>query len=423
VKVLVLSNLYPPEFLGGYELACSQAADALRGRGHVVEVLTSRPRQLVPETPHVHRVFHVTDEWSPDLLGDDPVLSRTRLAASRVVDAYNVHALTEALGAIGPDVVYVHNLVGLGGLGLIGCLQYLGVPWVWHLGDTIPRELCSTRDGINPELAAQFGRTVRGTYSVVSRRVFDACHDDGLALNGRVELLPYWITGERPLVRARCYQGGDLRIMAAGRLDRQKGIDILIEAVALVRQSGYGGVSTDLFGNLTDPSLPALIRDLGLSDHVRLMGPRPQAELLRLYNDYDLFAFPTRRQEPFGLVPLEAASRGCVPLLTDDCGIAEWLAHGVHCLKAARTPGAFAQAIQTVLSGEVALEPIARRAGEAAWRDFHLDRLLPRIESLLADAARGTRSGGRRATRAEAYWLARMAEQITQSLIEESLSA
>src|SRR5262249_20404391 len=139
---------------------------------------------------------------------------------------------------------------------------------------------------------------------------------------------------------------------------------------------------------------------------------------------YDLFAFPTRRQEPFGLVPLEAAARGCVPVITDDCGIAEWLAHGVHCLKAARTPAAFARAIQTVLSGQVALAPVARRAGEPPWRAFHPHRLLPRIEGLLNDAARGARLvGSRRPTHAEAYWLARMAEQITQSLIEESLSA
>ena len=31
MRVLVISNLYPPDFLGGYELACGQAAEGLRG--------------------------------------------------------------------------------------------------------------------------------------------------------------------------------------------------------------------------------------------------------------------------------------------------------------------------------------------------------------------------------------------------------
>ena len=34
MRIVVLSNLYPPDVLGGYEIACAQAVDALRQRGH-----------------------------------------------------------------------------------------------------------------------------------------------------------------------------------------------------------------------------------------------------------------------------------------------------------------------------------------------------------------------------------------------------
>src|SRR5262249_17452622 len=40
-RVLVLSNLYPPFHLGGYELACADVVQALRSRGWDVLVLTS----------------------------------------------------------------------------------------------------------------------------------------------------------------------------------------------------------------------------------------------------------------------------------------------------------------------------------------------------------------------------------------------
>ena len=32
MKILVLSNLYPPDYIGGYECGCKQAVDALRAR-------------------------------------------------------------------------------------------------------------------------------------------------------------------------------------------------------------------------------------------------------------------------------------------------------------------------------------------------------------------------------------------------------
>ena len=50
MKILVLSNLYPPDFIGGYELGCRQVSDALRGRGHEVLVLTSAPRLPIADT-------------------------------------------------------------------------------------------------------------------------------------------------------------------------------------------------------------------------------------------------------------------------------------------------------------------------------------------------------------------------------------
>ena len=55
---------------------------------------------------------------------------------------------------------------------------------------------------------------------------------------------------------------------------------------------------------------------------------------------------PDPRREPFGFAPLEAAARGCVPIMSQACGIAEWFVHGVHFLKAPRTAEAFAEAVR-----------------------------------------------------------------------------
>src|SRR5262249_20964311 len=109
-----------------------------------------------------------------------------------------------------------------------------------------------------------------------------------------------------------------------------------------------------------------------------------------------------------------------VPLITRRCGIAEWLVHGVHCLKVDRSSEAYAAVIGAILEGTIELEPIARRGEGAAGRDVHIDAILPRVEGPLAAAARQSRAGA--GTAAEAYRMARMAEQLTQVLILDSLN-
>jgi hypothetical protein len=61
MRALVITNLYPPHALGGYELSCRDVVDRWRAAGHDVEVLTTTttfhdPAADPPE-PHVHRVL------------------------------------------------------------------------------------------------------------------------------------------------------------------------------------------------------------------------------------------------------------------------------------------------------------------------------------------------------------------------------
>jgi glycogen(starch) synthase len=421
MKILTLSNLYPPDFVGGYELACADVVNSLRDRGHDVRVLTAAPRQPVDSPPHILRRFKLIDEWNPNGMSDHPLGHRLDEAESRLVSAYNVHALTTVLDDFQPDVVYVCNLTGLGGFGLMACLQFLDVPWVWQLGDCVPRILCSSKPRSFPMLAEEFTRRIRGTFIVVSERVRRETEECGLTLGDHVATIPNWITGPKPPGRLDFYRGGPIRIMTAGQVARFKGSDILIEAAAQLRDAGHHDFAIHMYGNIYDRSLLQLIRKLDLADKVILKGVVPQKLLLETYHDYDLFAFPTHEREPFGLVPLEAVARGCVPIITRQCGIAEWLVHGVHCLKADRSPEAFARAITDVIAGRIDLQPIARRGAAAAWRDFHLDAIIPRIEHLLAVAA--GREKGIAGSSHDAYRLARMAEQLTTALLQEALTA
>jgi glycosyltransferase involved in cell wall biosynthesis len=424
MRILVLSNLYPPDFFGGYELGCRQAADALADAGHDVLVLTAAPRVPVPSEPRVRRAFQLTDVYSPYLQSKHHIVTLgLRHAGACFINAFNVHALLETLEAFEPDVVYVWNLVGLGGLGLMACLHYLGVPWVWHLMDKVPRDLCRLPFGPpGTPLAGLVRDRLEGTYLACSRRVVEEIDEPDALLRGSVELVPNWIVGEEPPLRTRFFRGGRLRVAsAAGHLCPPKGTDLIIEAARLLRQSGRPNFVIDLYGQVMDETYPALVRRHNLGEHVRLKGLRDQRELAELYRNYDVFAFPTWEREPFGFAPLEAAAAGCVPVLTNNCGIGEWLVHAVHCWKIERGAAPLADALADVLDGRIELAPIGRRVAAVVWRDFHIRRVLPRIEGALARAARQRRLA--RGEAGEAYHLAVLAEKLTQVLIEDWLAA
>jgi glycosyltransferase involved in cell wall biosynthesis len=424
VKILVLTNLYPPDFLGGYELGCQQVVDALIARGHNVRVLTSSPRRPVHDPVHVERRFRLADRSDPYLMGRlargaDAMLE----AEANFLSLHNVHALLASLDSFAPDVCYVWNLIGLGGLGVMAALVQLRVPWVWHLMDAVPIVLCSRRSSVVPRLAREFEERVSGRFIACSERLLREIEAGGIRLRGPVEVIPNWVTSaSKP--RLHYYAVGDhLRLVSAGQIGRHKGTDIIIQMAHRLREQGHDNFSIDIFGRVTDPYFNHLIRKLDLGDHVRFGGMLEPQELTRRYADrsYDMFLFPTWEREPFAFAPLEAAAAGCVPVLSAHCGNADLFIHGLDCLKAERTPEAFADVVESVLRGRTLLPALAKRAARLVSKYFHLDRLMPSIESVLMEAAADR--AGTPAASDEVYRLAALADKLTQTLVQEAASA
>lgn len=104
-----------------------------------------------------------------------------------------------------------------------------------------------------------------------------------------------------------------LRLLAAGRLERQKGFDVLIDAVARARAGG-ADVQVDICGEGSQrAALRACIEGRGVGDRVRLLGQRDDVPELMLAAD--ALVHPAR-WEGFGLVLLEAMRAGLPVLAT-----------------------------------------------------------------------------------------------------------
>src|SRR5947209_5142627 len=127
MRVLTITNNYPPHYYGGYELTCADVMQRFRAAGHDVTVLTSTIRVPGVEDvvdDDVLRSLHVYWDWEQDR----PEVPRSPLHRYRVERA-NLRVLDEVLRARAPDVVSVWHHGGLS-LGLLTVLEQRRLPVV-----------------------------------------------------------------------------------------------------------------------------------------------------------------------------------------------------------------------------------------------------------------------------------------------------
>jgi hypothetical protein len=132
MKILVLSNLYPPNAVGGYERLCAMVADRLAQRGHRISVLTSDYGTVQPPPDqNVERTLKL-------LTGNTIYEPFTGTDAQReAIARHNLHQLEKKLAQEKPGVVLVGNLYFLH-RSILGALPrarsvYL-LTDVWRLG-------------------------------------------------------------------------------------------------------------------------------------------------------------------------------------------------------------------------------------------------------------------------------------------------
>jgi glycosyltransferase involved in cell wall biosynthesis len=141
----------------------------------------------------------------------------------------------------------------------------------------------------------------------------------------------------------------DPTVLFCGRLEWQKGPDILMEAIPSILRHysnakflfvGDGGMRGDLERRASQ---------LGAGHAVRFLGFRNGDDIVGLFKLSDGICVPSRN-EPFGIVILEAWSAGKPVVATDNGGPSEYVCHEFNGLKVAPNPDSIAWGLGTLLS-------------------------------------------------------------------------
>lgn len=175
-------------------------------------------------------------------------------------------------------------------------------------------------------------------------------------------------------------------IATVGRINDWKGHDVLIEAVARMRDEGHPvglRIAGDPFPGAERyrAALERRIAELRLTDQVELLGFVD--DVPSLLARCAVFVLPSRRPEPFGLALLEAMGEGLPCIATAAGGPRDIVVDGrTGILVPPGDPAALAEALTKLLD-----DPgLRRRLGEAAAADvrvrFSPDSLLDAVERI-----------------------------------------
>jgi glycosyltransferase involved in cell wall biosynthesis len=118
-------------------------------------------------------------------------------------------------------------------------------------------------------------------------------------------------------------------IIFVGQLTERKGIDILIEAMRPLFKE-HPGLSLKLVGaGDMQMSLRASVESIGLGDRVAFTGTIPSDEIPARIAQADLLVLPSR-WDGWGLVVNEALASGVPVIVSDRCGAADLVRHGIN---------------------------------------------------------------------------------------------
>ena len=349
MKILVLTNLYPPQAVGGYEERCRDVIEGLKERGHQVRVLTST-HKLSGETMEsaVHRRF-----WIHGFYGH-PWRSIPFLFQ---LERHNHRVLSEEIAQFEPDVVHVWNMGGLS-KSLLLTLQDSGLPIVYDVSDHWIAQ--SLRADVwlrwwNGEAGGHGARLFRGFLrgtglARLIRKVapfspWDKIHFERIYFCSRflrdvtlkagygVEHGAVIYCGvETSKVTPRPTSSRFKGLLFAGRLSADKDPLTAIRALGILKKRGVLDLRLSVYGR-GDPDYVQLLhgaaRELNIVESIDF-GAVTRDEMQKLFSTHDALIFTSAWGEPFALTPLEAMAAALPVISTLEGGSAELIRDQVN---------------------------------------------------------------------------------------------
>jgi glycosyltransferase involved in cell wall biosynthesis len=391
LRIVVVSNLCPPDYEGGLEMSAFQLAGALRDRDHDVQLVTSefRPTYKGPKNdpPWVHRILHYVER------GESGPQKFMRFLAAMPESLKNAERMEAFLKDRTVDLGY---LFGLHRIGLATHVPMVGrgIPILWHSGDLFlprqleiwPRRVPPYRWLLNTVYKRARSLELRGDYrniAFVSANLRDHYLKAGLRPE-RTFIIPRGIdfTLAKDVERERAVPPV---IFMAGRVEEHKGYTVALDALIDLHER-QPSLSWELhIAGYTWPGylsrLQEQARDGGIGPRVKFLGMLGRQETLSAMRSATVFLNASIWEEPFGRTNIEAMACG-TPLIASDTGAIKEIVEesGAAILYSREDAKALSSVLERALTASDVRKDLARRGIDRVERAYTMEKILEQTE-------------------------------------------
>jgi len=405
MKILFLSNLYPPHVIGGYETLCMEAVDGLAKRGHEVSVLTSTygyDREITEG--NIYRLlslegdlqfYKMKDAWSY------PQRKRR-----------NLEHLRSLVAALKPDIVFIWGMWNMSNSLAYEAEKLLGSRVVYYLANPWPIE-ANMHQAFWDAPATSFAKNIAKRIMRIPARMI--LRDEWTKVPLRFEHAPCCSAAQRdqlleagvPLLDApvlyegvdltnylaqaenRTYENkdGKLSLVFVGILAEHKGVHTTIEALNQLSAEERRRVHLTILGKGHEQyaeRLRSLVSQYQLSDFVTFQSPIQRSELPAFLGKFDALLLPSIWAEPLARIMQEGLACGMVVIGSANGGTAETIVHGENgLLFQAGDAADLAQQIKYLLTNPQMRRVLADGSVRTAKERFDINTMVSEIEKYL----------------------------------------
>lgn len=388
MKIMHLSSEYPPIQVFGLGRAVCDLAVAQAGLGHEVHVVTNslggRDVDTVVDGVQVHRIAFPPPPKPPD--------------DTTAVIQFNVllmQKVTDLLGAgLAPEVVHVHDwltvLAGRAALHLHPSARFAvtihDTAHGKHFGQLTPPN----------QYAAFLERYVGAEAGLViccSEHVRQELLQEYHVPPAKIAIIPCGVASRRFQIDAdlRAFSQlfaapSDRLMLYVGRLDTEKGLPHLLEALAQVLLVIPQARLVIAGKGALHQSLLERARELQIADRVSFAGYLHDEPLAALYQCAEVLVVPSL-YEPFGIVALEGMACGKPVVASDVGGLSEIVVEGQTGLKVpAASAAALASAILKLLHDRDLAESLGTAGRQRAEEIYNWPRVAQQTLQVYAQA-------------------------------------
>lgn len=391
MRILVATEQWYPDYVGGTARVVRDTAVALAARGHIVTVVAPQSAgQAAEALEDGVRVLRLIRRGRLPKTWTDPIRFRRALRrhmpGKDVVLAHHAAIATAVAfpSRLAPTVYVFHASPAREAKhrrrsGVVTLRQRLG-----SLSVEPVLVLC--------EHFAAAGADRIIVLSQFSKDLVVADHpharDRVVVVGGGVDTDAFTVAIDRERLRAELgIRQDDRLLVTVRRLAPRMGVDNLLRALNQLANDDHINVRLLVIGDgELRERLEALARGLGLSQHVEFLGQIDDDRVRRLYQAADVFVLPTVAYEGFGMATVEALASG-TPVVGTPIGATPELLSSVDptLLADDASPGALVSAIEKALPRAGVLRAACRRHAE---RSLSWTTVIQNWEGELVDVVR-----------------------------------